>query len=254
MLKTDSGLNTHSFRVVDQTLQVFKWEFVSTVPLNSVSNFPLNTRVKSQRRRSKKFLYRYHYIPVLQTIVSPFTLRFALWWRLSSLLRWNRSCFAVRPAPQSRTHWPRSEGELDPLAVHSVSSLAVETIRESVRLNGFCGVWKAKLGDGNGVSTANFHDTVVFFLNFLLKQNIFDSLLRGCGDWGWCLYALLKKRHIRRHVILPLQPNHGECWHRPQRRKKKKFFSPVLLLKGGDWWHTYLVTASITLVIFPLLH
>lgn len=41
-------------------------------------------------------------------------------------------------------------------------------------------------------------------------------ILHDCGDWGWIFVCAIENRHIRWHVIPPLESNHGECWHRPQ--------------------------------------
>lgn len=56
--------------------------------------------------------------------------------------------------------------------------------------------------------------------------------------------------HINLLVIRPFKWNHAERWHCSY---GKRFFHCWDDMQwGGDWWHTYLVPGSITVVMFPL--
>lgn len=59
-------------------------------------------------------------------------------------------------------------------------------------------------------------------------------------------------QHTDHRVVPPFKWNHSDRWHPTYR--KRFFFSttPKICREGGDWWHTYLVPASITVVMFPL--
>ncbi len=62
-----------------------------------------------------------------------------------------------------------------------------------------------------------------------------------------CLKVIECMKH---NVILPFKWNLEDRWHWTYR---KRFFQYSKdMQEGGDWWHTYLVPASITVVMFPL--
>lgn len=58
------------------------------------------------------------------------------------------------------------------------------------------------------------------------------------------------RQRMKQCVIPPFKWNHGERWRRTNR--KRLFHHSDDMQEGGDWWHTYLVPGSITVVMFPL--
>lgn len=115
------------------------------------------------------------------------------------------------------------------------SSLAMETIRESVRLNGFVECGKQSWGVWWGV---HFH--LVFYCRDYIKKSFVLSKLFFLLPTVWLLglgrifVHAIEKRHIRWHVIPPLKSNHGECWHRPQGHKEG--FSPAAAKRHAGRW------------------
>lgn len=66
----------------------------------------------------------------------------------------------------------------------------------------------------------------------------------------YLFFTALYIQCMKHHVILPFKWNHEDRWHWAFH---KRFFQCCKdIQEGGDWWNTYLVSASITLVMFPL--
>lgn len=65
-----------------------------------------------------------------------------------------------------------------------------------------------------------------------------------------CLKVIECIQRMKQRVIPPFKWNHRERWRRTYR--KRLFHHSDDMQEGGDWWHTYLVPGSITVVMFPL--
>lgn len=195
---------------------------------------------------------------VLQTVlIASFTLRFALWWRPISNeteagLRWGRHHRA------GQTDLGQRENLIHLLCTLELFSRGDHPRKCAVKW--VCRVWKAKGGKKESPLPSSM--TQCCLIVGMMKKccfskliyYIFDFLMCGCRAWGWCSCVPLTCC-TRHRVIPPLKWNHGECWHRAQGCKKGFPLLPQRdAREGADWWHAYLVTASITVVIFPLLH